>query len=237
MNVDQAAAILICSLDAASAPRCRPDRVVFPLVALESSFSVPVSQRRDHPPLAGDGGARPAAAEPTSAAPLARDRARRALQLLPRRGARPATGARPADRRRADDHRRRGVRRRTVEQLRAPDDRRDGRAPPRRARDARARVHGERAHEQARPRRVLDATRARTAARRATSPTRPSAPRRAGRGDRRLPRPGAGRGVHGHLRAAWSRCGAPSSPTRPTATAASPRATTPTSRVRRPARS
>jgi acetyl-CoA C-acetyltransferase len=47
MNVDQAAALVICSLDAARRFDVDPDRVVFPLVALESSFSVPVSQRRE----------------------------------------------------------------------------------------------------------------------------------------------------------------------------------------------
>jgi acetyl-CoA C-acetyltransferase len=47
LNVDQAAAILVCSLDAAARFGVDPDRVVFPLVALESSSMVPVSQRRD----------------------------------------------------------------------------------------------------------------------------------------------------------------------------------------------
>ena len=46
MNVDQAAAILVCSLDAAAQFGVDPDRVVFPLVALESSSLVPVSHRR-----------------------------------------------------------------------------------------------------------------------------------------------------------------------------------------------
>jgi acetyl-CoA C-acetyltransferase len=47
MNVDQAAAILVCSLDAARQLGVDPNRMVFPLVALESSTSVPVSERRD----------------------------------------------------------------------------------------------------------------------------------------------------------------------------------------------
>jgi len=47
MNVDQAAAILVCSLDAAARLGVAFDRLVFPLVALESSSSVAVSQRRD----------------------------------------------------------------------------------------------------------------------------------------------------------------------------------------------
>ena len=47
MNVDQAAALLVCSLDAAVRLGVDPDRVVFPLVALESSFSLPVPKRRD----------------------------------------------------------------------------------------------------------------------------------------------------------------------------------------------
>jgi len=47
MNVDQAAAILVCSLGAAQRLGVDPERVMFPLVALESSFSLPVSQRRD----------------------------------------------------------------------------------------------------------------------------------------------------------------------------------------------
>jgi len=45
--VDQAAAILVCSLEVAVRLGVDPDRIVFPLVALESSFSLPVSQRRD----------------------------------------------------------------------------------------------------------------------------------------------------------------------------------------------
>jgi acetyl-CoA C-acetyltransferase len=47
MNVDQAGAILVCSHDAAKRLGVDPGRVVFPLVALESSFSLPVSRRRD----------------------------------------------------------------------------------------------------------------------------------------------------------------------------------------------
>jgi len=47
MNVDQAAALLVCSLDAAVRFGVDPDRLVFPLVALESSFSLPVPKRRD----------------------------------------------------------------------------------------------------------------------------------------------------------------------------------------------
>jgi acetyl-CoA C-acetyltransferase len=47
MNVDQAAALVICSLEAAMRARVDPDRIVFPLVALESSFSLPIPQRRD----------------------------------------------------------------------------------------------------------------------------------------------------------------------------------------------
>jgi acetyl-CoA C-acetyltransferase len=46
MNVDQAAAILICSLDAAARLGVAFDQAVFPLVALESSYSVPISERR-----------------------------------------------------------------------------------------------------------------------------------------------------------------------------------------------
>lgn len=47
MNVDQAAAILVCSLDAAIRFGVEPDQIVFPLVALESSFMLPVAKRRD----------------------------------------------------------------------------------------------------------------------------------------------------------------------------------------------
>ena len=47
MNVDQAAAILICSWRTAQSSGVNPDNVVFPLVALESSFSVPLPRRRD----------------------------------------------------------------------------------------------------------------------------------------------------------------------------------------------
>jgi acetyl-CoA C-acetyltransferase len=46
MNVDQAAAILICSADAARRLGVDPARVVHPVVALESSLFVPVSRRR-----------------------------------------------------------------------------------------------------------------------------------------------------------------------------------------------
>jgi acetyl-CoA C-acetyltransferase len=46
MNVDQAAAILICSANAARRFAVDPARVVYPVVALESSLFVPVSRRR-----------------------------------------------------------------------------------------------------------------------------------------------------------------------------------------------
>jgi len=46
MNVDQAAAILICSADAARRLGVDATRVVYPVVALESSLFVPVSRRR-----------------------------------------------------------------------------------------------------------------------------------------------------------------------------------------------
>jgi acetyl-CoA C-acetyltransferase len=47
MNVDQAAAILVCSLDAAIRHGVEPDQIVFPRVALESSFMLPISKRRE----------------------------------------------------------------------------------------------------------------------------------------------------------------------------------------------
>lgn len=47
MNVDQAAAILVCSLEAAIRFGVEPDQMVFPLVALESSHCVPVSCRHE----------------------------------------------------------------------------------------------------------------------------------------------------------------------------------------------
>jgi acetyl-CoA C-acetyltransferase len=47
MNVDQAAALLVCSLEAARRFGLDRDRFIFPLVALESSFSLPVPKRRD----------------------------------------------------------------------------------------------------------------------------------------------------------------------------------------------
>jgi acetyl-CoA C-acetyltransferase len=47
MNVDQAAAILVCSAAAARRLGVDPGRAAFPLVGLESSFSLPVSMRRD----------------------------------------------------------------------------------------------------------------------------------------------------------------------------------------------
>jgi acetyl-CoA C-acetyltransferase len=46
MNVDQAAAVLICSADAARRFGVDESRVVYPVVALESSHFVPVSRRR-----------------------------------------------------------------------------------------------------------------------------------------------------------------------------------------------
>ena len=45
MNVDQAAAIIVCSLAAARRHGIDAAKIVFPQVALESSLSVPVSQR------------------------------------------------------------------------------------------------------------------------------------------------------------------------------------------------
>jgi acetyl-CoA C-acetyltransferase len=47
LNVDQAAAILVASLAAARRGGVDPGRIVFPLVALESSFSLPLPYRRD----------------------------------------------------------------------------------------------------------------------------------------------------------------------------------------------
>lgn len=47
LNVDQAAALLVCSLEAAERLGVDLDRMVFPLVALESSFSLPLPKRRD----------------------------------------------------------------------------------------------------------------------------------------------------------------------------------------------
>jgi len=47
MNVDQAAAILVCSADAARRLGVDATRVVYPVVALESSLFVPVSRRRE----------------------------------------------------------------------------------------------------------------------------------------------------------------------------------------------
>ena len=47
MHVDQAAAVLVTSLGTARAAGADPSRVVFPLVALESSAAVPVIRRRD----------------------------------------------------------------------------------------------------------------------------------------------------------------------------------------------
>ena len=46
MNVDQAAAVLVTTVGVAEAAGVHPDRVVFPIVALESSFSIPVPRRR-----------------------------------------------------------------------------------------------------------------------------------------------------------------------------------------------
>jgi acetyl-CoA C-acetyltransferase len=45
MNVDQAAAVLISSAEAAHRFGVDPERIVYPLVGLDSSFSAPVSQR------------------------------------------------------------------------------------------------------------------------------------------------------------------------------------------------
>jgi acetyl-CoA C-acetyltransferase len=47
MHVDQAAAILLCGLGVAEASGVDPDRVVFPLVALESSSALALPRRRD----------------------------------------------------------------------------------------------------------------------------------------------------------------------------------------------
>lgn len=47
LRVDQAAALVVSTLDAAKAAGVDPERVVVPLVALESSFSIPVVRRRE----------------------------------------------------------------------------------------------------------------------------------------------------------------------------------------------
>jgi acetyl-CoA C-acetyltransferase len=47
MNVDQAATLVVCSLEAALRLGVDSERLVFPLVALESSFSLPLPRRRD----------------------------------------------------------------------------------------------------------------------------------------------------------------------------------------------
>jgi acetyl-CoA C-acetyltransferase len=47
VNVDQAAALLVCTLATAEAAGVEPAKAVFPLVALESSFALPVPRRRD----------------------------------------------------------------------------------------------------------------------------------------------------------------------------------------------
>ncbi len=46
MYVDQAAAVLVSTLRAAEEDGIRPDRLVFPIVALQCSFTVPVMRRR-----------------------------------------------------------------------------------------------------------------------------------------------------------------------------------------------
>ncbi len=47
MNVDQAAAILVCSAEAARRFGVDPERIVVPVVSLVSTFSLPISLRRD----------------------------------------------------------------------------------------------------------------------------------------------------------------------------------------------
>jgi acetyl-CoA C-acetyltransferase len=47
MNVDQAAAILVCSAEAARRAGVDPERVVVPVVSVVSTFSLPISLRRD----------------------------------------------------------------------------------------------------------------------------------------------------------------------------------------------
>ena len=198
MNVDQAAALLVCSLDAAVRLGVDPDRVVFPLVALESSFSLPVPKRRDlhrWPAMEVLGRAAEAhLGHPLSAIALvelyscfpAAVRVQQRALRLPVDGVPTITGGRD-------------LRRRAVEQLRAPGDRRHGRAPPGATGCEGARFHRERDREQARPRRVRDAARpGATSARRPGRASRSSDAAR--RADCRVPGPGSGRGVHRHLR-------------------------------------
>ena len=92
-NVDQAAAFLLCSAEAADRAGVPRDRRVFPLAAVESNHMVPVSRRADlhRAPAVRIGGERLARGErhrPRHGRP------RRPLQLLPVGGARAGGGAR-----------------------------------------------------------------------------------------------------------------------------------------------
>ena len=117
-TVNQAAALLLCSVETASRLGVPPDRWVFPLVGLESSHAVSLLRRRE--PHAW-----PAMEVLAQAAGLrlgragGRGRHHRGLQLLPGRRAGAAAGPRPGPDRHADGDRGDGLRRGPVQQLRA----------------------------------------------------------------------------------------------------------------------
>ena len=118
-TVDQAAALVFCSVEAATRLGVGADRWVHPLVGLHSSHAVSLLRSPPAARLAGHGRAGRRGRRPDRAS-RGRGRARRGLQLLSGRG--PGAAARPRPRRRGhpDRHRGHGLRRRPVQQLRPP---------------------------------------------------------------------------------------------------------------------
>ena len=93
-NVDQAACLILCSVEAARAHGVPADRWVFPLAIAQSNHMVPVSRRAADPPLARvrRGRARRVRAGGSG---HRRRGPRRPVQLLPDRGAGAGARARP----------------------------------------------------------------------------------------------------------------------------------------------
>ena len=159
-SVDQAGALLLCSVGAARDAGVPLDRWVFPHVAVESSHSLSLTRRADihrWPAMNLLG----AAAAGTGGAAVGRDRTDRVLQLLPGRGPGPAARARP-DGPCPDRHRRDGVRRWAPQQLHLPGHRRDGAGPAGGSRGVGHGHHGLGSAVQAGPRRLGCAAAGRT---------------------------------------------------------------------------
>ena len=83
-TVDQAAALVLCSAEAARAHGVPPDRWVFPLVGLDASHALSLSRRRHLAPLAGHGRPRTGGGRRASAAPSTRSSTSSSTPASPR---------------------------------------------------------------------------------------------------------------------------------------------------------